>query len=175
MISTLVDLLGNFYASNDLINFEAMARSLHAAIPGDTISLQFLGLVYYRTGRVKDAKGIFDAIVKRPVAVLARCKRGVTAVSGERGTNEEVATTADTNSVSSAVAECYKEATRKRPYLAKAWYDLGMVFLELGRAEQAIAAFRNSLRANPDNGPAIAALAQAESMTQTPAATLAAG
>ena len=36
MISTLVDLL---------VSFEAMARRLHSAIPGDQMSLQFLGLV----------------------------------------------------------------------------------------------------------------------------------
>ena len=28
MISTLIELLGNFYARNDYINFEAIARSL---------------------------------------------------------------------------------------------------------------------------------------------------
>ena len=69
-----------------------------------------------------------------------------------------VASTAD----DSAVAECYKEATRKRPYLARAWYDLGVVLLEFGRKEQAIAAFRSALRANPDSTLAAHALARAE-------------
>ena len=147
MISTLVDLLGNYYASNDLISFEAVARSIHAVIPGDTISLQFLGLAYYRTGRITDAKGVFDALVKHPLAVIDRCRR-----------NAVVASTAD----DSAVAECYKEATRKRPYLARAWYDLGVVLLEFGRKEQAIAAFRSALRANPDSALAAQALARAE-------------
>ena len=46
MIRTLVDLLGTFYASNDLSNFEFIARSIYSSVPGETVSLQFLGLAY---------------------------------------------------------------------------------------------------------------------------------
>ena len=150
MISTLLDLLGNYYVSKDLASFEAVARSIHAAIPGDTISLQFLGLAYYRTGRIKDAKRIFDALIKRPMAVLEKCR-----------SKAVVATIAD----DSAVTECYREATRKRPVLSQAWYDLGIVLLEIGRKEQAIAALRSALRANPDNALAKQAQMRAESAT----------
>ena len=147
MISTLVDLLGNYYASNDLISFEAAARSIHAVIPGDTISLQFLGLAYYRTGRITDAKGVFDALVKHPVAVFDKCRRKAV-----------VANSAD----DSAIAECYKEATRKRPVLARVWYDLGVVLLEVGTKELAAGAFRSAMRANPDDALAAQALLRAE-------------
>lgn len=144
MIGTLVDLLGSFYASNDLINFEVMARSLHAAIPGDQMSLQFLGLVYYRTGRIKDAKSLFDKL---------RLRRAVStdvAASGEEAIPDDPATLA-----------CYQEATRPRPYLARAWYDLGAILMELGRFEQAIAVFRNSLKADPTNAKSLLAIGQA--------------
>ena len=33
MISTLVDLLGNFYVNNDFTHFETIARTLHASVP----------------------------------------------------------------------------------------------------------------------------------------------
>ena len=147
MIGTLVDLLGSFYASNDLINFEAMARSLHAAIPGDQMSLQFLGLVYYRTGRIKDAKSLFDKL---------RLRRAASndiddiAASGEPAIPDDPATLA-----------CYQEATRQRPYLARAWYDLGSILMELGRFEQAVAVFRNSLKADPANAKVLLAMGQA--------------
>lgn len=144
MICTLVDLLGNFYACNDLINFEAMARSLHTAIPGDQVSLQFLGLAYYRTGRIADAKSLFDKF--RPCGRVADG-----AVSGSVQSAED----------DPATLACYREATRHRPYIAKAWCDLGMVLIELGRVEQAISAFRNALKAHPAHAKVLQALGQA--------------
>ena len=59
MISTLVDLL---------VSFEAMARRLHSAIPADQMSLQFLGLVYFQTGRTAGVKRLFDKLRLRRVA-----------------------------------------------------------------------------------------------------------
>ena len=65
MIGTLVDLLGNFYVDNDLTHFETIARTLHASVPEDLVSLQFLGLAFYRTGRIDEAVSIFDKVVRR--------------------------------------------------------------------------------------------------------------
>ena len=131
MISTLVDLLGSFYANNDLANVETIARSLHAAIPGDQVSLQFLGLVYYRMGRVKEAVRVFDKVACRHAPSVA-----ATSAQGD-----------------SAVEVCYREATRRNPSLAKAWYDLGNALLALRKFELAIPAFRSSLRSQLSPSP----------------------
>ena len=103
MIHTLINLLAGFYESNDLSRAETIARSIHTAIPGDQVSLKFLGIVYYRTGRIKDAIRLFDLIQCRQKAVA------------ETSTLE----------VDSAAAAFSQEARRRVPYLAQAWQDLG--------------------------------------------------
>jgi len=145
MISTLLDLLGKFYANNDLTNFEAIARSIHAAVPGDPVSLQFIGLVYYRTGRVKEAISVFKKVMHRlkPAGKAARRTTDSTLSHGD-----------------SAAAACYREATSNRPELAKAWYDLGMALLDLREYEQAIPPFRSALLAQPEFPEAMLALGQ---------------
>lgn len=145
MISTLVDLLANFYARNDYANFEAIARSLLNAIPNDQVSLQFLGLAYYRTGRVKDATRIFDKVIRRRKP--SRVETHMDDVELSR--------------VDHAATACYQEATRHSPELARAWYDLGTALSELGKYEQAIPAFRSSLIAQPESTQAMLALGQA--------------
>jgi Flp pilus assembly protein TadD len=136
MISTLVDLLGNFYISNDFTNVEAIARSIHAAIPSDQVSLQFLGLVYYRTGRVKEAIRVFNKVLGR----------------------RKPAPQKDLSQGDSAAAVCYREATRHNPDLAQVWYDLGATLLNLRKVELALPAFRNALIARPDFTPALLAV-----------------
>ena len=145
MIGTLVDLLANFYARNEYVNFEAIARGLLNAIPNDQVSLQFLGLVYYRTGRIKDAIRIFDKAIRRRKPAKA-----------EAESSDGHLTQGDY-----AAAACYQEATRHIPELAQAWFDLGTTLLELGKYEQAIPAFRSALLAQPDHAQAMLALGQA--------------
>ena len=136
MIRTLVDLLGNFYANNDFTNFEAIARSIQATMPNDPVSLQFLGLVYYRTGRVKDAVRVFDKLVHWRKAP-----------SGAEAT----APKPDMPEGDYAVAVCYEAATQRSSKLAQAWYDLGTALLDLRKFKQAIPAFRSALIAQPDS------------------------
>ena len=143
MIGTLIDLLGNFYARNDLGNFEAITRSLLSAIPDDQVSLQFLGLVYFRTGRTKDAIRIFDKVASRLFAI--------------EGTGN---TEAQLFQVDHAAAVCYQEATRPNPDLALAWHDLGIALLDLGKYEQAILPFRSALIAQPNSTSTLLALGQ---------------
>ncbi len=143
MISTLVELLANFYARNDFANFEAIARSLLATIPNDQVSLQFLGLVYYRTGRVKDAIHIFDKVVRR--------RKALPEFDAKKG--EGYLSHGDY-----AAAACYQEATRHNPDLAQAWFDLGSTLLALGKHEQAIPAFRSALIAQPESTQAMLAM-----------------
>jgi tetratricopeptide (TPR) repeat protein len=143
MIGTLVDLLGNFYVSNDFGNVEAIARSIHAAVPGDQVSLQFIGLVYYRTGRISEAVRIFDKVVHRRKAPA-----------------EAEAKKTDLAHADSVAAVCYQQATRRSPYLAQAWYDLGTALLELRKFELAIPAFRSSLKAQPELTQAMLAIGE---------------
>ena len=145
MIRTLVDLLGNFYARNDFANFEAIARSLLNAIPNDQVSLLFLGLVYYRTGRINDAMQVFDRVVRRRhEQPESHAEQAVSEVAPD----------------GSAAAVCYQEATRDRPELAQAWYDVGTTLVELGKAEQALPAFRSALSARPESTQAMLAIGQ---------------
>ena len=59
MISAMVDLLAGCYQAGNLDQMEAIARSLLAAIPEDTVALQFLGLALYLGGRLDDARQVF--------------------------------------------------------------------------------------------------------------------
>jgi hypothetical protein len=108
MINNLVNLLGGFYESNDFAKVEAIARTIHTAVPGDEVSLKFLGLVYYRTGRIKDAISLFDRVHRR---------------TSDRPEKIEAS--------SSAVEALSREASRRVPYLAQAWRDLGDALMKL--------------------------------------------
>ena len=145
MISTLVDLLGNFYLNNDLTHFETIARTLHASIPDDLVSLQFLGLACYRTGRVDEAVSIFDKVLRRRTTLAsADPKVATNEIAGDE----------------TCAAICYREATKRNPWLAKAWYDLGAILLKLKKSELAIPAFRSFLAAQPASNQALLALNQ---------------
>ena len=106
MIHTLINLLASFYESNDMRQVETIARSLHTAIPDDQVSLKFLGIVYYRTGRIKDAIRLFDFI---------QCRHAGASTDAQSASGN----------VDSAVAACSQEAKRRVPYLAQAWQELG--------------------------------------------------
>jgi cytochrome c-type biogenesis protein CcmH/NrfG len=121
MISTLVNLLGGFYESNDFAKVEAIAHSISRAVPGDEVSLKFLGLVYYRTGRTKDAIRLFDRVHRR---------------TSERPEKIETG--------SSAVAAVAREATRRVPYLAQAWCELGSALMKLKGNEASQQSFQTA-------------------------------
>ena len=146
MIAALVDLLGIFYANNDLPNFEVIARSIQTAIPNDLVSLQFLGLVYYRTGRVDEAVSVFERVI--------RWRNSGAAVQGGE-------TNADISDSDRSSTACMRESTKPDPFLAKAWYDLGAVLLQLRRFDLAISVLRNSLSAEPNSAQATLALGRA--------------
>jgi tetratricopeptide (TPR) repeat protein len=144
LISVLVNLLGNFYVRNDLRNFEAIARSLRSVLPGDPVSLHFLGLSCYRSGRIDDAIEIFAPTTSLRQAP-SRPRRKAPAAHPAA-------------SSSKALALCYREATRPESGLARAWYDLGQALLDLGQFTQAIPAFRSALIAQPASAEAMTAL-----------------
>ena len=125
MIHTLINLLAGFYESNDLSRAETIARSIHTAVPGDQVSLKFLGIVYYRTGRIKDAIRLFEAVQCRQKAVA------------ETSTLE----------VDSAAAAFSQEARRRVPYLAQAWQDLGSALQKIRKFDCATPSVSGALPA----------------------------
>ena len=130
MISTLINLLGSFYENKDFTRAETIAHSIHTAIPGDQVSLKFLGLVYYRTGRINEAMHLFDQVERGQRAPL--------------GTAPEQAF-----AVESAVVACAREASLRVPYLTTAWRDLGRVLLKFRKLQHAPQAFPRPLFASP--------------------------
>ena len=138
MIDALFDLLGTFYQSGDFAQAEWIARSILQAIPDDIVSLQFLGLVYYRTDRRSQALQTFsaadpDAPAAPPVA----------------GGPDLLAS-----------AQCLRAASGHGSALAGAWYDLGLLLFRLGRDRQALGALQAALCARPDYQAAKAAVAR---------------
>jgi len=115
MISTLINLLGSFYERKEFTKAETIAHNIHTAIPRDQVSLKFLGLVYYRTGRINEAIRLFDQL--------------------ERGANPALATL-ETPPLDSAALACAHEATLRVPYLAQAWRDLGKALSTLRKSQR---------------------------------------
>lgn len=144
MIRALIDLLVSSYGRGELHRVETIAHSILASIPDDHVSLQFLGLVYYRTGRIADAIGIFGRVGRRKRR-LSETKRRLGAAYLSR--RDYAAATA-----------CYAEATRRDPSFARLWYDTGIALTELGQRELAKAAFRSACKAQPEFPEALLAL-----------------
>lgn len=134
MIHTLINLLASFYESNDLRRAETIARSIHTAVPEDQVSLKFLGIVYYRTGRIKDAIRLFDQVQCRQQASLA--------ADGAAAEHRLPA-------VASAVAAFSLEAARRVPYLAQAWLELGNALQKMRSFDCAASARRLAQVAQP--------------------------
>jgi tetratricopeptide (TPR) repeat protein len=62
MITALIDLMGIYYQSGNLNQMGVIARSILAAIPGDVVALQFLGLALYRMGDIEAARRVFSKL-----------------------------------------------------------------------------------------------------------------
>ncbi|HUW36528.1 MAG TPA: hypothetical protein VMV91_04280 [Rhodocyclaceae bacterium] len=129
MINALIDLLGNFYRAGQLTRVEAIAASILTAIPDDLVSLQFLGLVYHRTGRTREALRLFQQA----------------ADSQDRFADFHCSSDPDECSRCpyAAADACYLEA--HSPNLAEAWYELGLALRELGQPRLAASALRSAL------------------------------
>lgn len=147
MIGALMDLLGGAYVIGNLARVEAIARSLLTAVPDDRVSLQFLGLAYYRSGRIEQAKGVFARVINR------RKKSSVRMPWHSRRLLQ--------GDVAAAATVCYSEATRPSADLARTWFDLGVALDELGTPEKAISAFNAALAAQPDFPEAMLAMGSA--------------
>ena len=139
MISALMDLLGNFYRAGQLKRVEAIAASILTAIPDDLVSLQFLGLVYHRTGRTKAAQGLFQQAADN----LGRL----------HALNCDADSCACSRCPYAAADACYREA--QSPNLAEAWFELGHALSELGQQQLAAAAYRSVLIARPQSSDAL--------------------
>lgn len=120
MISALVEYLAMFYQTGNLVQVEAITRSLLAAIPDDIVALQFLGLALYQMGRDKDAYQAF----KDAAARLARPAK------------EDACSVCEP-----ARAVTYREATRANSGLADGWHRIALVLKNFGFPGPAARAF----------------------------------
>lgn len=141
MIDALFDLLGMCYQDGNLVQAEWIARSIVQAIPDDAVSLQFLGLVYYRTRRRAQAVEAFASAdrAKGPSGRIAR---------------------AEAQSLPRASAQCLLAASSPGSTLAVAWYDLALVLFRVRRYGQALASLRAALAVQPDCSRAQRAMAR---------------
>ncbi len=135
MLRTLFQLFAWHYTNGNLARAEAVVRDILTVVRDDRISLQFLGLVYYRTGRVAEAIRVFEAGGPGP------------------GLSADLASEPGDDFLSrngySAAAACHVESTRRNPDLAQAWHDLGLVLSELGLRDQGEHALRYARLAHP--------------------------
>jgi tetratricopeptide (TPR) repeat protein len=138
MIDTLFELFGTFYQRGNFLQAEQLARNIRQAVPDDLVSLQFLGLLYYRTRRHEQAIEAFDAAA---------------------GSHETSAANCVDHSLR-ASRECVRAAHRQGSLLARVWYDLGVVLFRLRRYPQAIDALQSALRGQPDFSAAMRAIAR---------------
>jgi tetratricopeptide (TPR) repeat protein len=129
MIDALLELFGTFYQTGNFLQAERIACRILEAIPDDLVSLQFLGLVYYRTGRREEAIEAFNT---------ATCR------SLDHDSHLRV------DSRLRASAQCLRAARVPGSTVAAAWYDLGVVLFRLRRYQQAISAFQSALSGRPD-------------------------
>ncbi len=146
MISALMDLLGNFYRTGQLKRVEAIAASILTAIPDDIVSLQFLGLVYHRTGRTREARRLFQQAADK----LGRF----------RSLDCDTEACDRSRCPYAAADACYREA--QSPNLAEAWFELGLALSESGQQPLATAAFRSARLARALSSAACAEIANAE-------------
>lgn len=139
MIDTLFDLFGTFYERGEFLQAERIARSIQQAVPDDVVSLQFLGLLYYRSQRHAEALEAFDMAARNLLD------------GGARGSGD---------SSLGAARQCLRAAQRRGSALAGVWYDLGLVLLRLRRHPQATGAFRSALSVWPNFRAAQRAIAR---------------
>jgi tetratricopeptide (TPR) repeat protein len=130
MINALFDVLGTCYQAGDFAQAEMIARSILRAIPDDTVSLQFLGLVYHRTRRFADARAVFaatsSAVAPPPADTAAP---GATAL---------------------ASAQCLPAASGEGSALADAWYELGLLLFRRRHFPPAMRALQAAISARPN-------------------------
>jgi tetratricopeptide (TPR) repeat protein len=139
MLRTLFELLAWHYASGNMLHVEAVIHSILRTVPDDVISLQFLGLVYYRTGRIDDATRVFRAAAPQPSPLDELVSEGSDSLLSRNG--------------HSAAAACCLAATCHNPDLAMAWHDLGLALHDVGLPEQGVRAqqlARLAQRETPD-------------------------
>ncbi|HEY6897428.1 MAG TPA: bacterial transcriptional activator domain-containing protein [Rhodocyclaceae bacterium] len=126
MITALIDLLGAYYQAGDFAQVATVARGMLSAIPGDLVALQFLGLAYYRSGRIDDARQVFRQVAQQ----LDQTDPGPVVGSSELASDIS-----------------YREATRPGSGLADGWYRIGKLLKGWRFTKPAALAFRAAMAA----------------------------
>jgi len=158
MLRTLFHMIGSHYANGNLGAAESSVRSVLAAVPNDPASLQFLGLMYYRTGRKAAAMDILNTAPPLCAAPSPQQPARSDDFLGRNGY--------------SATAACQVQATQRNPDLAQVWLDLALTLGELDQPARAVDALQYALLAQPGFPAAVRAM---DSMTRRAAVSLHAG
>ncbi len=127
MISAMVDYLATFYQFGNLAQVEVIARSLLAAIPDDTVALQFLGLALYQTGRVDDAHRVFERVATQM---------------------DQMEKWDDLTGCEPTHIATFRSATRVHSGLADGWYQITLAMDMFGYSKPATRAFEAALAAS---------------------------
>jgi hypothetical protein len=126
MITALIDLMGNYYQAGNLSQMGVIARSILAAIPGDVVALQFLGLALYRMGHIEAARRVFGKLYVRK----------------DEARPADLATTGEL-----ASATILRLARSPAAGLGEAWLSIAHALTKLGFKSAATEAFSASLAA----------------------------
>ncbi len=109
-------------------------RAALAAVPSHPVALHFLGVVHFQRDRVADALPLLE----RAVAIQSPRSRSSTTTLGWHSSAAD--------STDEAFAQ-FSQALARKPDLATAWNNLGLAQQAANRLPDAIAAFREALRA----------------------------
>ena len=126
MITALVDLMGTYYQAGNLSQMGVIARSILAAIPGDVVALQFLGLALYRMGHIEAARRVFSRLY----------------VKADEAKPADLVTTGELASTT-----ILRLARSPAAGLGEAWLSIAHVLTKLGFRSAATQAYEASLTA----------------------------
>jgi tetratricopeptide (TPR) repeat protein len=125
MITALVDLMAACYRAGNPTRMAAVAHSILASVPDDTVALHFLGLAYYQMGQHEAAREVFARIQDR---TPLRRKSDYRTTTGEK-----------------AATRMLREASRPASGLGEAWQHVARAMRELGFRHDASRAYERSL------------------------------
>lgn len=125
MITALVDLMAACYRAGNPTRMAAVARSILASVPDDTVALHFLGLAHYQMGQHEAAREVFARIQSR---IPQRRKSDNWTTTGEK-----------------AATRMLREASRPASGLGEAWQHVARAMHELGFRRDATRAYEKFL------------------------------
>jgi tetratricopeptide (TPR) repeat protein len=117
MIYTFIDFLAACYKAGNFPQMETIARTMLDVVPDNLVSLLFIGLALYQTGRLDDAYLIFKSAV---------------------ASQDPLAERAEPKVCETANAALFRAATRPQSGLSDAWRDIASALYKLELLKPAV-------------------------------------